>query len=395
MGEPAGGRGRMTPPVAVMVFGINARRVGGIEMHTRELAGRLGERGWHVVLCFHQEPSTEVRQYLSLPNVTWDVLPNAWDNSWQTSRDLLRIVRRYRPRLLHLQFTPFLSFNAWIARLNGVRKIVVTDHGSHPEGYQPRRQSWWKRAIANFLNAPVSLVIAVSDYNLRVLAALGTIPVSRLRRIYNGADLARMNDQSVAAGAEFRSEHHIPDDRILVTQVSWIIPEKGVPDVLEAARLALAPEPSLHFVFVGDGKYREEYARLAADYGIADHVTWTGLVKDPMAEGVFAATDISCQASRWEEAFGLVLAETMAFGKPIVATRVGGIPEVVKDGITGFLVARGDTTALAEKFVMLARDSDLRQRLGRAGRRRAEAEFDLRRNVDLMIDLYRNLGIVE
>jgi len=53
-------------PVAVMVFGINARRVGGIEMHTRELVGRLGDRGWHVVLCFHQEPSPEVRRYLSL-----------------------------------------------------------------------------------------------------------------------------------------------------------------------------------------------------------------------------------------------------------------------------------------------------------------------------------------
>jgi len=107
---------------------------------------------------------------------------------------------------------------------------------------------------ANFLNAPVSLVIAVSDYNLRVLAALGTISASRLRRIYNGADLARRNDHSVAAGAKFRSEHHIPDERILVTQVSWIIPEKGVPDVLEAARLALAREPSLHFAFVGDGQ---------------------------------------------------------------------------------------------------------------------------------------------
>jgi glycosyltransferase involved in cell wall biosynthesis len=207
--------------------------------------------------------------------------------------------------------------------------------------------------------------------------------------------MARRNDQSVAAGAKFRSEHHIPADRILVTQVSWIIPEKGVRDVLEAARLALPGEPSLHFAFVGDGKYREEYARLAVEYGIADHVTWTGLVKDPMAEGVFAAADISCQASRWEEAFGLVLAEAMAFGKPIVATRVGGIPEVVEDGVSGFLVARGDTAALAEKFAMLARDPDLRQRLGHAGRRRAEAEFDLRRNVDLMIDLYRGFGIVD
>jgi glycosyltransferase involved in cell wall biosynthesis len=381
-------------PVAVLAFGINARRVGGIEMHTRDLVSRLAERGWKVVLCFHQEPAPEVRQYLSLPNVTWDVLPNAWSNSWQTCRDLLRIVRQYRPRLLHLQFTPFLSLNAWIARLNGVRGIVVTDHGSHPEGYRPRLQPWWKRTVAHLLNAPVSAVISVSDYNLRVLAALGTIPASRLHRIYNGADLVRANKEAIAAGANFRSRHGIPPGRVLVTQVSWIIPEKGVRDVLEAARLALPREPSLHFAFVGDGKYREEYARLAAEYGISDHVTWTGLVKDPMSEGVFAATDLSCQASRWEEAFGLVLAEAMAFGKPIVATRVGGIPEVVQDGVTGFLVGRGDTAALAEKFVALARDPDLRERLGRAGRLRAETEFDLRKNVGATMDLYRSLKII-
>ena len=72
------------PRVAVLVFGINARRVGGIEMHTRELAGRLGAIGWKVVLCFHKGPSPEVRQYLSLPNVRWEQLPNCWENSWQT-----------------------------------------------------------------------------------------------------------------------------------------------------------------------------------------------------------------------------------------------------------------------------------------------------------------------
>lgn len=379
----------------MLVFGLNARRVGGIEMHTRELAGRLGAIGWKVVLCFHKGPSPEVREYLSLPNVRWEQLPNCWENSWQVSRDLFRILARHRPSLVHFQFTPFLSFNAWIARLNGARSVVVTDHGSHPEGYLPSRQPWWKRAIANLMNAPVTLAIAVSDYNLRVLASLGTIPATRLHRIYNGADLARRNDNSVAAGARFRAEHSIPAHCVLIVQVSGITPEKGIPDVLDAARLTLLQEPSVHFAFVGDGKNREEYARRAIEYGIGDHITWTGLVKDPMAEGVFAAADISCQASRWEEAFGLVLAEAMAFGKPLVATRVGGIPEVVDDGLTGFLVARRDPAALAEKFILLVRDPDLRQRLGGAGRERAEAEFDLPRNVDLMIDLYRSLKIID
>jgi glycosyltransferase involved in cell wall biosynthesis len=378
-----------------MIFGIKARRVGGIEMHTRELAVQLGELGWQVVLCFHQEPSPEVRQYLSLPNVTWDELPEAWRNSKQTCLNLFQILRRHRPRLLHLQFTPFLGLNAWIARLCGVRKIVFTDHGSSPEDYQPRRQPAWKRMIAGLLNAPISLVIAVSDFNLRALTVLGTFPASRMRRVYNGADLARRDERALAAGARFRAEHKIPADRVLVTQVSWIRPEKGVPDVLRAAKLALELEPSLHFAFVGDGDYREQYSRLAEEYGIAEKVTWAGLIADPMGDGVFAATDIACQASRWQEAFGLVIAEAMAFGKPVVATRAGGIPEVVEDGVTGILTERGDAPALAKSFVLLARDPEMRNRMGQSGRKRAENMFDLERNVRALVLLYRDFSIIE
>lgn len=375
-------------PVAVFVFAIKARRIGGLEVHILELVQRLSEAGWRAVLCFDQPPTPEVRQYLSLPNVTWEELPNAWGNSWQTSLGLIRILRRYRPCMLHLQFTPFLSLNPWIARLNGVKKIYFTDHGSRPEGYQAKPQPAWKCAVGKFLTAPISGVIAVSDYNRRVLTTLGTISPSRVCRIYNGADLTRWTEATEAAGATFRARYGIPADRVLVTQVSWIIPEKGIPDLLEAARIALTQEPTLHFALVGDGKYRDEYERRAVEKGIADHVTWTGLVKDPMAEGVFTATDICCQASRWEEAFGYVIGEAMAFGNPVVATRVGAIPELIADGGNGFLVPRGDTAALAGKFVLLARDRALRERLGRAARKHAEAEFDIRRNIRTLLELY-------
>ena len=97
---------RAGPPVALFIFGINARRVGGLEIHTHEVASRLAERGWHAVLCFDQQPSPEVRRYFSsLSNVTWEELPHAWANSWRTGLGLARILRRYRPRLLHLQFS--------------------------------------------------------------------------------------------------------------------------------------------------------------------------------------------------------------------------------------------------------------------------------------------------
>jgi glycosyltransferase involved in cell wall biosynthesis len=372
------------PQAAVLVFGLNPRRIGGIEVHTREVVAQLAERGCLAVLCFPEAPSPAVLRYLSSPNVRWETMSHPGENTWRSSWHLLRIIRNYRPRLLHLQFTPMLSFAGWIARLNGVRKVVFTDHHSRPQGFVSAPQPAWKQAIARFLQFPVSTAVAVSDHNYRIIAG-GAWPASRVRRIYNGVDLLRPNG---AAGAPFRQRYGIPAERILITQVAQMKPEKGVDDILQAALLALAEQPNLHFAFVGDGHCAGKYAARARELGIDDHVTWTGLVIDPVGEGVFAASDIFCHPSRWQEAFGLALAEAMSCGKPIVATTMGGIPEVVEDGKTGFLVAPGDPAALAGKLVLLARDAALRERMGGAGRERAAARFDLRVVTRELMEVY-------
>jgi glycosyltransferase involved in cell wall biosynthesis len=137
---------------------------------------------------------------------------------------------------------------------------------------------------------------------------------------------------------------------------------------------------------VGTGDQLPLYRRLAEELGIADHVTWTGAVEQPIAEGVFAAASVCCLMSQWEEAFGIVIVEAMASGKPVVATRVGGIPELVEDGRTGFLVARDDVPAMADRVIRLLQDDALRARLGREGRRVAEQKFDLDHTVSRYLE---------
>ena len=160
-------------------------------------------------------------------------------------------------------------------------------------------------------------------------------------------DLSRV---ALIRAAEFRRQHGIPAERVIVLQVSWIIPEKGIPELLAVARTVLAKTDKAQFVLVGEGAYREQYMKEAAAMGLADHVTWTGMVEDPFGEGVYDAADIVCQLSNWEEVFGWMIAEAMAYEKPIVATRVGGIPELVNDGQNGFLVERGDVNGTAERI---------------------------------------------
>jgi glycosyltransferase involved in cell wall biosynthesis len=219
------------------------------------------------------------------------------------------------------------------------------------------------------------------------MTALDVLPLARFHVIYNSVDTSR-GVQSSDAAVTFRRKYGIPDTRAIVTQVSWLIPEKGIADLLEAAALVLKEKPEVQFVLVGDGASRDEYVRLAARMGIQDHLTWTGLVQDPLGDGVYAAADVVCQVSRWEEVFGYTIAEAMTCAKPVVGTRVGGIPEVIQDGQTGFLVPRGDANQIADRILTLLGQPNLRIRLGEEGRRVAAARFDLKQNVSKLLDLY-------
>jgi glycosyltransferase involved in cell wall biosynthesis len=112
------------------------------------------------------------------------------------------------------------------------------------------------------------------------------------------------------------------------------------------------------------------------------------MVDDPFGEGVFHAADVVCQFSRWEEVFGWMIAEAMAHGKPVVATRVGGIPELITDGVTGYLVDRVDTPAMSDRILKLLEDPELRDRMGAMGRNSVACKFDLRKNVAQLIESY-------
>lgn len=374
-------------PTLVSIFGVEPRRIGGTETFARELSLQLGERGWKSVLCFLSEPTDEVRRFLDLPNISLDVYARATDGSVKTGKNLATIARGYRPEIMHLHYVGFINLYSWIARLQSVKRIFFTDHHSRPAGYAANRAAFWKRRLARFVNGPVTKVICVSNYGYKCMSSFGLLPEDRFEMIYNGVDLSRVKSEPQRA-LDFRRRYSIPDNRSIVTQVSWIIPEKGIADFLETARLVTSKNRNVQFVVVGEGAFREQYMKDAAEMGISNRVTWTGMVKDPFGEGVFEAADVVCQFSRWEEVFGWMIAEAMAHGKPVVATRVGGIPELISEGQSGYLVDRGDTSAMSERILQLLADRGSRVRMGEAGRESVSTKFDLRKNVAQLISSY-------
>ncbi len=307
--------------------------------------------------------------------------------SWHAATGLARILRRHRPEILHLHFTGFLGVYPWVGRALSVKKVFFTDQTSRPAGYTPQRAAGWKRVLVRLINLPITKVTCVSNYGYQCMTSLDVLPKRRYEMIYNSVDLSRVRPDSERA-VRFRQRYSIPSDRTIVVQVSWIIPEKGIPDLLEAARLVLKQNQRVHFVFVGEGAYRGQYEEDAARMGLGKHVTWTGLIQDPFSEGVYDVADIVCQVSSWEEVFGWVIAEAMAYGKPIIGTRVGGIPELVNDQVSGFLVERGDTRALAERLLTFVEGPDLRSRMGEIGSQTVVNRFDLHKNVEKLLGLY-------
>jgi glycosyltransferase involved in cell wall biosynthesis len=370
------------------VFCVNPQRVGGVEMFARELSLQLGTFGWKSVLCFLDAPPENVGRFLAAPGVSIERLPGIDRLRWSVVRDMSRILRKYRPEIVHMHFTPQISPFPWLARIHSVHLNYLTDHISRAEGYLPKRAAWWKLAVGRALNWPLTALVAVSDYNARSNTTYGLIPKRRVTRIYNGVDLARISGDP----GRFRREHQIPENRAIVLQVSWMIPEKGIEDLLEAARLVLSWNSNVQFVLAGEGACRREYMARVQAGGIADHFTWTGQIEDPLANGVYSAADVVCQLSRWQEAFGWMNAEAMACSRPVVATRVGGIPEIVEDGVSGYLVRRRQPAEAADRILRLLEDRELRHKMGACGRRAVETRFNLQRNVAKLLELY---GIAE
>jgi glycosyltransferase involved in cell wall biosynthesis len=371
----------------VSVFGVQPFRIGGAETYARELSVQLGRLGWKSVLCYLSEPPDEVKKFLSLPNVTIEVVEDFAQLNLAGVKGIGRILRRHRPDILHLYFTSFLGVYPWLAKVCNVKQVCFTDQTSRPAGHVAQRAPWWKRVAVRFINFPLDHVVCVSDYGRRCLDTLGVLPSDRYKLIYNAVDRSRVAPVSNKR-SEFCRRFAIPENRVIVLQVSWIIPEKGIPHLLKVAQRVLADDSNVQFVLVGEGAYRDQYTKDAIDLGLGDHITWTGLVQDPFGEGVFEAADIICQVSNWEEVFGWMIAEGMAHGKPVVATKVGGIPELVADGQSGYLVDRDDVETTASKILNLVHDPELRRQFGNAGLAKVGAEFDLQTNVARVIETY-------
>jgi glycosyltransferase involved in cell wall biosynthesis len=214
---------------------------------------------------------------------------------------------------------------------------------------------------------------------------------SKIAVIRNGVDLARFDD--LPSHINLRRELGLCDDTPIVGVVSRLTRLKGLENFLEAAAMVRAHVPAARFLVVGetspmDRDYLRELQEYAVRCGVEGSITFTGLRSDVPA--VLASLTVSVMPSL-NEALSNVVLESMAAGAPTVATRVGGTPEAVVDGVTGILVPPADSAALADAIVHLLKNRQLAAHLGHAARARIADHFSVRRMVRATEDLYTDL----
>lgn len=300
----------------------------------------------------------------------------------------------FRPDIVHCHFGSPSSAKGVLLRLVtlGGARMVVTNHTSRPcpssGDVVSGPMAAAKGARRRILSRCVDLHLPVSGFVAKRLAAELEPRAGSVATLLNGVDVSRCFPvKDSAARREMRSSIGIPGVDQVVLFVGQLAEFKGVPDLLIAQERVLAERPGSGFVWVGDGPLRGTVAAAATRH--PGRVAFLGQRDDVPA--LMQAADLVAAPSRWDEAFCLALAEAAASGVPSVATRVGGIPEVVDDGVTGLLVPRGDAVALASAISDLLGDSSRLSSMGIAARARAERLFDLDRMVEVTMEHYRGL----
>jgi len=309
---------------------------------------------------------------LPLRKVTWDP---------RVISTLVRLIRDLQIDVVHVHSQEAGLVGRIVARLAGAKVVVYT-----PQTIDIRRANWrWLYAQVERLQAALTdVIISVSDRDRQRLVGWG-IPPRKVITLPNGVDLAQF--EGPADVQALRAELGLSAEGPVVMQVGRLSAQKDPVVFVDGAALVLERRPGVRFVMLGEGPLMEEVAGRVQERGLEGSLHLLGW--RPQAHRYMPAADVVTLTSRWEGT-PFVLLEAMAWSRPVVATAVNGCPEVVDDGVTGFLVEAGDTLGWAGRVLDLLEEPARAAEMGCQGRRRVEEKYSLAGITGRLEALYRD-----
>jgi glycosyltransferase involved in cell wall biosynthesis len=372
--------------------------MGGPTLHVAYLTAGLRERGYDTTLVAGslargEDSMAFVADARDVEIVRIDELGREISplRDFVATLRLARLIRKERPDILHTHTAKAGTVGRVAALLAGRRGppiVVHTFHGHVLRGYFGPLRSRFFRLLERWLAARTTALIAVSPQVRDDLVALGVAPRERFVVIRLGIELR----ERVAAEQNGREESRrylgIGPDRFAVGWIGRMTAVKRTDDVLVAFKRLRDEGVDAVLCMVGDGPDRPHLERRAHELGVVRDTLFLGY-QEAVAP-FYAAFDALVLPSS-NEGTPVSAIEALAAGRPVVATRVGGVPDVVVEGEDGFLVEPGATDDLADRLAQLARDPQLRERMGEAGRQRVLRRYAVDRLVDDVDRLYREL----
>jgi len=341
------------------------------------LADRLAAQGRKVWVAYpevREVPRTLAGSAAKPVQLT--VRPNRPGSAMAT----IRFIRDHGIEVLYLADQPAWHPAYALLKIAGIKRIIAHDHTSGtrtvPKGLKRLLKLGVRRTLS-FMFADV--VIAVSDFVARRKVEVDLVPRARVRRIWNSLLIPEVNSE---ARRELRDAFGLGADVLVVLCACRAAREKGVEHLIRAFEQISQPAV---LVYMGDGPDFVRLERMRLQSSAKGRVIFAGYRPD--AKRLMEGADVCVVPSVWEEAFGLAALEPMARGVPVIATSVGGIPEVVIDGETGMLVPPADPGALAHALESMLEDASLRGRMGEEGRARAAQHFSLSGEIEQLTQL--------
>ena len=343
----------------VLLTVLGMRAAGHRSMLVAHAAGELRQRAEEGLELIPLTPKTEMD------------LSAAWR--------LARLVKQLRPDVIHAHDPHGVAMAALA--------LSMSTQPTKPPLVAARRVDFHIKgnALSRWKYRQVDCFICASDAIRQILIADG-VSGERAVTVYEGIDLARV---AAAPPANLHADLWLPHDAPIVGNVAALVPHKGQRHLIEAAAIVVRQVPDARFVIAGEGALRPMLERQIKEHRLEKHVFLAGFRPDILS--VHKAFDVFVMSSL-TEGLGTSLLDAMACGKPIVATRAGGMPEVVVEGLTGLLVEPRDDGAMAAAIVRLLRDRALRREMGTAGEARVHEHFSSERMVQETLAVYQRVA---
>lgn len=362
---------------------VHSLVIGGAERVVCDLTRHFNGGGSRTFVCCLEELG-EFGKDLIEEGIPVRVFKRRPGIDYRLIRSMRRLYGEWKIDLVHAhQYTPY--FYAAAACLgSSVPRAVFTEHGRHqPDHVRP------KRIVFNqVLRLVTRAYTAVSDFTRQSLIEFEKMPRSRIRVIYNGVrDSGR---EELPTKEESRKKLGIGMDRKVVLSIGRMDPVKDFETLIRAFAAVVRDIPHVMLLIAGggDGRYTDELRRYAVCSGIGDRVTFLGSRRD--IPDLLAACDVFTLTSITESA-SMTILEAMAAGRPVVATRTGGNPELVVHGDSGYLVPVGDHRGVSEALTRIMACPDLLRKMENAGRARFQELFTLDKTLTAYKELYEEV----